>query len=149
MFTRVLMDLKVNGDFPEEIYFTDDEESFISQKVIYDWKPILCSKCKQLGHLEVTCKAGLRPAATVPAPIPQLVVPDPILPTPEEVNDEGFQLVRNGSRADSVDAIGSQTEAATVITANGFDVLVGIGGDIDRPVEYGHVLGTLSHSPNV
>lgn len=36
MHARVLMDLKVNGVFPEEIYFTDDEDTLISQKVIYD-----------------------------------------------------------------------------------------------------------------
>ncbi|CAO2817774.1 unnamed protein product [Amaranthus hypochondriacus] len=36
MFARVLVDMKLNGVFPEEIYFTNEEGTLISQKVLYD-----------------------------------------------------------------------------------------------------------------
>ena len=38
----------------------------------YDWKPILCAKCKQLGHMEDMCKVGIvcrwiaKPTPSVP-----------------------------------------------------------------------------------
>lgn len=102
--------------------------------------------------MEVDCKAGLQPVVSVPAHSLHLGgerVSNPILPIPEQPDDEGFQMVRHRSRTDVVDPSGAQVKASTVVTTNGFDVLGGLDGDLDYPVESDHVLGTLSHPPNV
>ena len=56
MFARVLIDMWINGFFPDEISFIDENDDLITQQVLYDWKPILCQQCAQFGHSTEHCK---------------------------------------------------------------------------------------------
>ena len=52
MYARVLIEMNVYGEFPDEIYFINEHDELVAQKVVYDWKPIVYGKCKEFGHLE-------------------------------------------------------------------------------------------------
>ena len=61
--------MNVYGEYPDEIINEYDE--LVSQRVLYDWKPIICGKCKEFGHLEAKCRAGeQRKQASKPSPRP-------------------------------------------------------------------------------
>ena len=45
MYARVLMDMKINRSYLEEITFTDVNDDRIYMPVEYDWKPITCQNC--------------------------------------------------------------------------------------------------------
>ena len=106
MFSRLLIDMRIDGGFPEEVYFTDAMNNLIEVMVLYDWKPILCSRCQQLGHLESNCKVDLPPTTFE---VPVLVV-EAVLPAQKVVQEvpvtsfddagEGFQVVRGRSRSE-------------------------------------------------
>lgn len=70
-FARVLVEMDVNHGFPDMISFTSEDEELINIKVEYDWKPQVCTKCKLLGHLVNSYKAG-----TTQEWVPK-TVPDP------------------------------------------------------------------------
>ena len=46
-FARVLVEMNTNDDFPKEIHFTNVKDELVTQQVVYEWKPILCNKCKK------------------------------------------------------------------------------------------------------
>ncbi|CAO2826190.1 unnamed protein product [Amaranthus hypochondriacus] len=48
-FARVLVEVNTNDDFPEEIHFTNVKYELVTKQVVYEWKPILCNKCKKNG----------------------------------------------------------------------------------------------------
>ena len=80
-FARDLVEMNTNGEFPEEIHFTNVKEELITQQVIYEWKPILCNKCQKMGHYDKDCKVGLDKEKT-PKPDRNL-----------QKDKEGFQVV--------------------------------------------------------
>lgn len=60
MYARVLIEMNVANGFHDEIYFENEHGELVTQAVEYDWKPIWCSKCNQLGHMGVACRVGIR-----------------------------------------------------------------------------------------
>lgn len=59
MYARVLVDMNVSDGFSEELYFSNEHDELISQRVQYDWTPTWCSKCAHFGHVAVDCRVGL------------------------------------------------------------------------------------------
>lgn len=57
-FSRVLVELNTNEEYPEEIHFINVKDELVTQKVTYEWKPILCKKCKKMGYFDQECKTG-------------------------------------------------------------------------------------------
>lgn len=57
-FARVLVELTTNEEYPEEIHFTNVNDELITPKVTYEYKLVLCNKCKKVGHYEQNCHAG-------------------------------------------------------------------------------------------
>ncbi|KAJ8419812.1 hypothetical protein Cgig2_000653 [Carnegiea gigantea] len=55
-YARLLIDIFLEGPFPDYIDFFDEEEVLITQKVIYEWKPIKCTHCHMFGHEAIDCK---------------------------------------------------------------------------------------------
>jgi len=55
-YARVLIEMPLEGSFLKYIDFVNDWEVVARQKVHYEWKPILCSQCKMLGHEEQVCR---------------------------------------------------------------------------------------------
>jgi len=61
-YARVLIDIPLDGHFPDYIEFFNEEEVLIRQQVHYEWKPVKCTYGKIFGHEEVNCKnkGGIR-----------------------------------------------------------------------------------------
>lgn len=57
-FARILVEMNFFRDVPEMIELVDEQGVVFQQKVIYEWKPIICSKCRNFGHLQQDCRVG-------------------------------------------------------------------------------------------
>ena len=55
-YARLLVEMPINGPFPEYIEFFNDEDILIRQQVTYEWVPTKCTHCAMLGHTEDVCK---------------------------------------------------------------------------------------------
>ncbi|XP_070021784.1 uncharacterized protein [Nicotiana sylvestris] len=55
-FARLLVEVGMNAKRPDVVLFRNERSKLIKQKVIYDWKPILCSYCSIYGHAEEVCR---------------------------------------------------------------------------------------------
>ncbi|KAJ8421596.1 LOW QUALITY PROTEIN: hypothetical protein Cgig2_020785 [Carnegiea gigantea] len=53
-YARLLIDIPVEGSFPEFIDFVNNQD------LVYEWKPIKCNHCKMFGHLEEECRKKAR-----------------------------------------------------------------------------------------
>ncbi|XP_009586956.1 uncharacterized protein [Nicotiana tomentosiformis] len=54
-YARILVEMDVTRELPVSIKVQDLEGKFFEQAVEYDWKPIYCPECLQIGH---TCRIG-------------------------------------------------------------------------------------------
>lgn len=68
-----------------KFYFLDENDDLCAHSVIYDWKPVTCQSCNQLGHTQDQC----RHVALVPMPIDQPVIDEPVAPV-QETDSDGF-----------------------------------------------------------
>ena len=49
-FARVLIEMPLNKEYPKVIMFENEIRKVVHQQVEYEWKTILCPKCKNFGH---------------------------------------------------------------------------------------------------
>lgn len=54
-FARVLVEVKIDQQFPEMIQFLNENGVVINQQVYYEWKPIKCTQCNGYGHNKDQC----------------------------------------------------------------------------------------------
>ena len=55
-YARHLVDMQLDGPFPEYIDFFNEDRGLIRQQVSYEWIPTKCTHCAMLGHMEDVCK---------------------------------------------------------------------------------------------
>ena len=55
-YARLLVEMQLEGQFPEYIEFTNEKNVLIRQKVVYEWMPLKCTYCKMFGHLQENCR---------------------------------------------------------------------------------------------
>ncbi|XP_074315556.1 uncharacterized protein LOC141651756 [Silene latifolia] len=55
-YARLLVEVDIGQDFPEELRFLDEKGNEISIQVEYEWKPTVCSTCNGIGHTHEMCK---------------------------------------------------------------------------------------------
>uniref|UniRef100_A0A803PIB2 CCHC-type domain-containing protein n=1 Tax=Cannabis sativa TaxID=3483 RepID=A0A803PIB2_CANSA len=55
-FLRVLIEVSIQQEFPNIIHFEDEFGSNVSIAITYEWKPIICSHCKGMGHFASDCR---------------------------------------------------------------------------------------------
>jgi len=55
---RILIEIEIKEHVPEHIYFENEHGVLMQQDVIYEWKPVVCGKCKGYGHETGGCKKG-------------------------------------------------------------------------------------------
>lgn len=53
-FARVLIDMKITDKLIWEVHVMT-EGGMIEQQVVYEWRPVRCGRCKQLGHPTYNC----------------------------------------------------------------------------------------------
>ncbi|XP_075080969.1 uncharacterized protein LOC142166232 [Nicotiana tabacum] len=55
-FARMIVEVKVGDQLPEEIYFMNENGEVIEQMVTYDWKPTMCELCQKYVHPGDRCR---------------------------------------------------------------------------------------------
>ncbi|XP_057543248.1 uncharacterized protein LOC130821478 [Amaranthus tricolor] len=50
MYARALVEMDIRKGLPDEVFFTNEYDELVKQAVQYDWKPLWCHQCQQLGH---------------------------------------------------------------------------------------------------
>ena len=55
-YARLLVEMPIDGPFPNHIEFFNEDEVLIRQPVTYEWIPTKCSRCVMMGHTEDVCK---------------------------------------------------------------------------------------------
>ncbi|XP_059290290.1 uncharacterized protein LOC132043842 [Lycium ferocissimum] len=55
-FAKLLVEVKIGSALPDTIYFRNERGKVIEQKVMYDWKPSVCSICQKYGHTAEICR---------------------------------------------------------------------------------------------
>ncbi|XP_074305823.1 uncharacterized protein LOC141641045 [Silene latifolia] len=85
-YARILVEVQIGQEFPTEIVFMDELGKVQRIKVVYDWLPVSCEKCKGMGHSANQCRkepgvkpkrfGGQRPTAVGTPPV-QVVTPAP------------------------------------------------------------------------
>ncbi|KAJ8421292.1 LOW QUALITY PROTEIN: hypothetical protein Cgig2_031131 [Carnegiea gigantea] len=55
-YARLLVEMQIDGPFPEHIEFFNEEGVLTHQQVTYEWIPSKCTHCAMLGHTEEVCK---------------------------------------------------------------------------------------------
>jgi hypothetical protein len=53
-FARVLVEVNIDSDFPQEIEIVGADGSKVAVGIEYPWLPVKCKKCKAFGHLAHT-----------------------------------------------------------------------------------------------
>ncbi|XP_074315321.1 uncharacterized protein LOC141651512 [Silene latifolia] len=72
-YARLMIEVKVRQDFPDKLLFNDEHGCQHSVLVEYEWKPLVCSTCKGIGHTHTICrksKVTVAPKVTQPQPAP-------------------------------------------------------------------------------
>ncbi|XP_074291149.1 uncharacterized protein LOC141617918 [Silene latifolia] len=55
-YARVMVEVRVGQTFPSELVFLDELGNTQRIRVVYDWLPLSCVKCKGMGHLADHCR---------------------------------------------------------------------------------------------
>ena len=55
-YAHILIELPIEGQFPEFIEFFNEEDILIRQTVSYEWLPTKCSHCGMFGHEDSNCR---------------------------------------------------------------------------------------------
>lgn len=45
----------MNQEFPSFINFENEKGCILEKRINYEWKPIKCANCNEIGHSEETC----------------------------------------------------------------------------------------------
>ncbi|VFQ86461.1 unnamed protein product [Cuscuta campestris] len=55
-YARIQIEVQVNQSFPDQIHFINEEGRIITQSIVYEWAPTLCSHCGRIGHVADKCR---------------------------------------------------------------------------------------------
>uniref|UniRef100_A0A803NHH6 DUF4283 domain-containing protein n=1 Tax=Cannabis sativa TaxID=3483 RepID=A0A803NHH6_CANSA len=55
-YPRILIEVSMQQEFPEQIWFEDENDEETSVLVPYEWKPTTCAHCKGIGHETKDCR---------------------------------------------------------------------------------------------
>ncbi|KAJ8424909.1 hypothetical protein Cgig2_001552 [Carnegiea gigantea] len=102
-YARLLIEMPLDGKFPEYVEFANEKGVIIRQMVQYEWLPIKCAYCKMYRHSQEECrkKNPQRKEWRVKAPTAPLQ-PKPTSPVPQEGEGEFQPVIRHITR--NVDA---------------------------------------------
>jgi len=118
-YARILIDIPLEGSFPEYVDFANDKGVLVRPKVVYEWKPVKCKYCHMFGHEMEICrnKRPIRQEWRVVQPEAVTAKSTQPLSNPD---NEGFQSATAGKMSKQITA--SNSPQATPIT-NQFEIL--------------------------
>ncbi|XP_074282927.1 uncharacterized protein LOC141607475 [Silene latifolia] len=64
-YARLMVEVQVGQEFPDKLYFNDEHGRQNCVLVEYEWKPIICSLCKGIGHHQSLCRKPSKPKPKV------------------------------------------------------------------------------------
>ncbi|CAO2827677.1 unnamed protein product [Amaranthus hypochondriacus] len=160
--------MKLDGGFLELLAFTNEDNELVTFQVAYDWKPLVCNKCKQIEHERDHCELGVTrqwvpkvtqvvPTTHIEAPGDTTIVPgtaDSALGNSDVIRvklisstsddppacEDVFLMVRGRSKSRYDVGEGSKPTAETLLsTINGFEVLA------EHDTHPNQALGAISH----
>ncbi|KAJ8429696.1 hypothetical protein Cgig2_004495 [Carnegiea gigantea] len=93
-YARLMVEMPLEGHFPEYIEFANEKGLLLRQKVIYEWLPIKCDKCKIFRHTHDQCRKqeNQRKELRVKAPVTSPEQDQPSKDA-EPRGEDGYQLV--------------------------------------------------------
>ncbi|XP_070008395.1 uncharacterized protein [Nicotiana sylvestris] len=59
-YARVLVEVKLNQEYPTSIRFENEAGKIVEQKIHYEWKPVMCEKCRNYGHELNECRKFIK-----------------------------------------------------------------------------------------
>lgn len=64
-YTRVLVEIPLNQTYPSTVRFENEYGRILEQEVAYEWKSVLCTKCKKFGHELGECRKLIKEEAEI------------------------------------------------------------------------------------
>ncbi|KAL2938105.1 50S ribosomal protein L24 [Bienertia sinuspersici] len=58
LYARVLIEIQIGQEFVVTITFQNENGKVMEQRVEYEWKPLVCTKCKGFGHVGADYRKG-------------------------------------------------------------------------------------------
>ncbi|XP_074283010.1 uncharacterized protein LOC141607557 [Silene latifolia] len=55
-YARIMVEVNVGQDFPDKIYFKDENGNEVCVCVEYEWKNVVCGACRGVGHSKEECR---------------------------------------------------------------------------------------------
>ncbi|XP_062114379.1 uncharacterized protein LOC133825461 [Humulus lupulus] len=136
-FARIMIEVSIAQSFPSIISFINEKDCQMDVMVHYEWKPIVCSHCKGLGHESTLCKKQNGSKVWIPKDQRQVSTKQ------DTIDAEGFCTVKGkGRKRDGSNChresvaenlsntfqVLAETNLATKDTEQGIDITAG-GGD--------------------
>lgn len=90
-YPRVIIEALLNQTFPDFVEFENEYGYTVRIAVKYEWKPIVCTHCKGVGHETVSCRKNVHVKQ-------EWVVKEKVVKAPVAIDNEGFKQVINGSK---------------------------------------------------
>lgn len=57
-FVRILVNVEIKNKAKQLVFYRNELGRLISQKVVYEWEPVKCTKCGGYGHETEQCRKG-------------------------------------------------------------------------------------------
>lgn len=119
-YARLLIDVPMDGPFPEYIEFFNEYGDLIRQLVTFEWKPCKCTHCEMFGHLEADCRKKLKLRKEWRPVLPPNRVPEDQSQPAKPAEEGVFTSVTRKTAAKQPTAPVQITE----VTQNSFQVLL-------------------------
>ncbi|XP_074294064.1 uncharacterized protein LOC141621456 [Silene latifolia] len=97
-FARILVDVDLSKELPKAVQLSTPFRGDVLQKIVYEWLPYFCTKCKKIGHTNDRCGIGKprmeyrkkQPTAEPPKTV--IAVDKPVhTPPTQHLDAEGFK----------------------------------------------------------
>ncbi|XP_059310585.1 uncharacterized protein LOC132061928 [Lycium ferocissimum] len=62
-YVRVLVEMPLHRAYPTGVMFENENGKVIEKLIEYEWKPVMCTRCKNFGHEENECRRKQRDEA--------------------------------------------------------------------------------------
>lgn len=148
MYARVMVEVKIDQDFPNQLSFTNEKGIDVVFGVNYEWKPELCAHCKRLGHTTNECRKEVgkqwRPKLQSKAVQP-VIQPNNVRNNDSYIKKQGSKRKENvmveTSLTNSFSIISEMENEENIIVGN---VVCGNGAKMDErggdsPVDHGYI----------
>ncbi|XP_074278109.1 uncharacterized protein LOC141601711 [Silene latifolia] len=62
-YARVMIELVFGNPLPDKVKFLDEHGEMVEIEVKYEWRPVVCTVCKGIGHAAAKCRRAKKKPA--------------------------------------------------------------------------------------